>query len=96
MEVKLIVNFPHRIRSSDSVTRLSTVRGPAVTWSYRFLHPTVETLAVVVRDKDDNELIKIYSAITIEDTIEVGDRNIITHRGIRGWCVHYRRRHIIR
>ena len=31
----------------------------------------VETLAVVVRDKDDKELVKIHSAITIEDTIEV-------------------------
>ena len=65
------LNFFPATRSSDSVTRLSTVRGPAVTWSFRFSDPTVESVAVVIRDKDDQQLAKIHSAITVEEVIQV-------------------------
>ena len=53
------------------MTRLSTVRGPAVTWSFRFSEATVESVAVVIRDKDDQQLAKIHSAITVEEVIKV-------------------------
>ena len=47
------------------------MRGPAVTWSFRFSEPTVESVAVVIRDKDDQQLAKIHSAITVEEVIKV-------------------------